>query len=153
MCPIVVATDTVTMVSAPASAVTVATIAQVVPARAIVMVTEFATTTNAIATPDSVEKTAVMRFAVPIVCMVNASTTNAFASKVSLDGIVTPAHVAAKSCSTQRQSVIGQRFTKPFCSGHGVCSVDHRCECDVGFTGEICELRACPEIALLMACV
>ena len=44
-----------------------------------------------------------MRFAVPIVCMVNASITNAFASKVSLDGIVTPAHVAAKSCSIQRR--------------------------------------------------
>jgi hypothetical protein len=91
------------MASAPASAVTVVTIVQVAPARAIAMATESATTTSAIATLDLGEKTAVMRFAVPIVCMVNASITNAFASKVSLDGIVTPAHVAAKSCSTQRQ--------------------------------------------------
>ena len=107
---IVVATDTVTMASAPASAVTVVTIVQVAPARAIAMVTEFATTTSAIATPDLGEKTAVMRFAVPIVCMVNASTTNAFASKVSLDGIVTPAHVAAKSCSTRDRNVIGSKI-------------------------------------------
>ena len=37
-----------------------------------------------------------------------------------------------------------RKATKPLCSGNGICSVDHRCECDFGFTGEICEFRACP---------
>ena len=147
------ATDTVTMVSAPASAATVATIAQVVPARAIAMATAFATTTNAIATPDSGERIVAMRLCGPD-CMHGECIDN---KCICFKGFV------GRDCDTRTcggevvldpETVdVSERFTKPFCSGHGVCSVDHRCECDMGFTGEICELRACPEIALRTACV
>ena len=99
---IVVATDTVTTESAPASAATLVMIVQVAPARAIAMATAFATTINAIATPDSGERIVAMRFVGPIVCMVNALTTNVFVSKVSLDGIVTPALVVVKLYSIQK---------------------------------------------------
>merc|ERR1712216_75872 len=48
---------------------------------------------------------------------------------------------ATKTCGGKMGP--GSTSVLQFCSGHGVCSVDHQCECNDGFVRPICEHRAC----------